>query len=127
MGPSRVSRLRIFGFRGIAEADLRFDRSAVLVGPNGCGKSTIVDALALVLGRSKMVRQLTEHDFRGSDPLAAPRIRVVATLGGFSSVDPAEHGEWFREDRGVPKWLAADGTEHATGAANRQLVVNVAF
>lgn len=127
MGPSRVSRLRIFGFRGIAEADLRFDQSAVLVGPNGCGKSTIVDALALVLGRSKMVRQLTEHDFRGSDPLAATRIRIVATLGGFSSIDPSDHDEWFREDRGVPKWLAADRTEHATAAPDRRLVVNVAF
>lgn len=49
MGPSHVSRLRVWGFRGIGTADLHFKKNTVLVGPNGCGKSTIVDALALVL------------------------------------------------------------------------------
>src|SRR5216683_3264780 len=30
---------------------------------SGCGSSTIIDALSLALGRTKMVRPLTEHDF----------------------------------------------------------------
>lgn len=122
-----MARLRIWGFRGTREADLRLDGNAVLVGPNGCGKSTVIDALSLVLGRTKMVRQLTEHDFTGSDPKAETRIRVVATLGGFSSDDPDDHDGWFRMGRGVPKWLAQDGAEHPSAGHDRRLVVNVGF
>ena len=50
------------------------------VGPNNCGKSTIIEALALLLGRDRLIRDLTEHDFFGSDPVAADRISIVATL-----------------------------------------------
>ena len=122
-----VARLRITGFRGICEADLRLGPHCALVGPNGCGKSSIVDALSLVLGRSKMVRPLTEHDFTGSDPAAGTRIKIVATLSGFASDVAEEHDDWFRPDRGVPKWCDASGQEFATAAAGRKLCANVGF
>ena len=48
--------------------------------PDGSGKSTIIDALSLVFGRTRLVRELTEHDFYGSCPEATSRIRIVATL-----------------------------------------------
>ena len=44
--PVKVLTLRIRGFRGIAEADLVFDEHFVLVGPNGVGKTTVIDALS---------------------------------------------------------------------------------
>lgn len=122
-----IARLRISGFRGIQQADLRFGSQAVLIGPNGCGKSTIVDALALVLGRTKLVRTLTEHDFRGSDPAPASRIMVIATITGFESESTEENDDWFQHERGVPKYLDADGAEHAEPAAGRKLSVNVGF
>jgi hypothetical protein len=98
-----------------------------LVGPNGCGKSSVIDAISLVFGRTKMVRLLTEHDFAGSDPSAAARIKIVATLAGFASDDPEEHVEWFRADRAIPKWLGVDGREYAEGGTGRKLCVNVGY
>ena len=100
----KLFALSIRGFRGIQQADLRFGQHDVLVGPNGAGKSTIVDALSLVFGRTRLVRELTEHDFYGSRPEATSRIRIVATLAGFDGDDPERNDAWFREGRAVPKW-----------------------
>lgn len=47
-----------------------------------------IDTLSLVLGRTKLVRDLTEHDFHGSNPIATSRIPIVSTIGGFSDNDP---------------------------------------
>ena len=100
----KLFALAISGFRGIQQADLRFGQHDVLVGPNGAGKSTIVDALSLVFGRTRLVRELTEHDFYGSRPEATSRIRIVATLAGFDGDDPERNDAWFREGRAIPKW-----------------------
>ena len=100
----RLLALSLRGFRGVQEADLHFGQHDVLVGPNGAGKSTIIDALSLVFGRTRLVRDLTEHDFYGSRPEATSRIRIVATLAGFDGDDPERNDTWFREGRAVPKW-----------------------
>ena len=100
----KLLALSIRGFRGVQQADLRFGQHDVLVGPNGAGKSTIIDALSLVFGRTRLVRDLTEHDFYGSRPEATSRIRIVATLVGFDGDDPERNDTWFREGRAVPKW-----------------------
>lgn len=122
-----IARLRISGFRGIQEADIRLAQQSVLVGPNGCGKSTVIDAISLALGRTKLVRSLTEHDFIGSDPAAAARVKIIVTVAGFASDDPAEYDTWFRADRAVPKWFGMDGQEYAEAGADRKLCANVGF
>jgi putative ATP-dependent endonuclease of OLD family len=110
-----IADLHVENFRGIRAATIRFGPHTVFIGPNNCGKTTIIEALALLFGRDRMVRQLTEHDFFGSDPQPADRIRLIATIIGFDGDDPAEHGEWFRDDRGVPKWWnPSAGTLSAT-------------
>jgi len=103
----RILVLEIYGFRGIREAKLVLPEQVALVGPPRSGKSTLVDALSLVLGRQRLVRDLTEHDFAGSTPAPRDRIRIVATLGGFSSNTPDHFPQWFREDRAVVKWWDA--------------------
>lgn len=100
----RVFALDIQGFRGIHQAYFVLPEQVALVGPNGSGKSTIVDALSLVFGCQKLVHDLTEHDFIGSCPQPADRIRIVATVGGFLSNDPDNHTNWFRSGRSVEKW-----------------------
>lgn len=100
----KLLALAVDGFRGIQQARIRFGDHDVLIGPNGSGKSTIIDALSLVFGRTRLVRDLTEHDFHGSSPAATSRIRIIATLGGFEENDPDRHDAWFREGRAVPKW-----------------------
>ena len=100
----RIARIRIWGFRGIKEADIKLGKASVLIGPNNVGKTTIIEGLALVLGRDGMVRSLTEHDFFGSNPQPADRIRIIATIIGFSDRDPSHHPDWFAPRRGIPKW-----------------------
>lgn len=107
----KLLALSIDGFRGIQHAKIKFGKHDVLVGPNGSGKSTIIDAMSLIFGRTRLVRDLTEHDFYGSCPEATCRIRIVATLGGFDGNDPDRHDGWFREGRAVPKWWNSETGE----------------
>ena len=125
----KLLALSIRGFRGVQRADLRFGQHDVLVGPNGAGKSTIIDALSLVFGRTRLVRDLTEHDFYGSFPEATSRIRIVATLAGFDGNDPERHDTWFREGRAVPKWWnsSTGRIEPEPGDAAGTLCAQVAY
>ena len=122
-----IARLRIAGFRGVQAAEIWLAEQSVLVGPNGCGKSTLIDAISLALGRTRMVRSLTEHDFTGGDPAAGARIKIIVTIKGFSGDDPEEHDTWFRAERAVPKWLGENRQEYAEPGANRKLCANVGF
>ncbi|QXH74829.1 AAA family ATPase [Pseudomonas atacamensis] len=107
----RVAILDIQNFRGIREGSVRFKDHPVLIGSNNTGKTTVIEALTLLLGRERMIRELTEHDFYGSDPQPADRIKLVATITDFPSEDPYQNTDWFRDGRGVPKWLdEANGT-----------------
>lgn len=111
----QITDLRIKNFRGIRNGHIRFGQHTVFVGPNNCGKTTVIEALALLFGRDRMVRALTEHDFFGSDPQPADRIHLVATITGFDGDEPADHSNWFREDRAVIKWWnPATGVVSAT-------------
>jgi energy-coupling factor transporter ATP-binding protein EcfA2 len=125
----KLLALVIDGFRGIRHAKVRFGEHSVLVGPNGSGKSTIVDALSLVFGRTRLVRDLTEHDFYGSCPNATSRIRIIATLGGFAGNDPDRHEGWFREGRAVPKWWneETEEVEPEQGPGAQELCAQIAF
>ncbi len=103
----RIARLRIENFRGIRTGDVTFGAHSVLIGPNNCGKTTVIEALALLFGRDRMVRDLTEHDFFGGNPQPGDRLRLVATITDFGSDDSADHPHWFRDGAGVPTWLNA--------------------
>jgi len=81
----RLERLEISGFKSFPErADLAFDRGVTaIVGPNGCGKSNVVDAITWVLGEqsAKSLRGERMEDviFSGSDarkPTAAAEVRL---------------------------------------------------
>lgn len=104
----QVALLQIENFRGIRNGTVQFRNHTVLIGPNNSGKTTIVEALALVLGRDRLIRTLTEHDFYGSDPEPTSRIKIIATITGFEPEDFTAHTDWFREGRGVPVWFDPD-------------------
>lgn len=61
----KVVLLKIENFRGIQSAELKFDGHALLVGANNVGKSTICEALDLVLGPDRLNRfpPIEEFDF----------------------------------------------------------------
>src|SRR5689334_13655449 len=100
-----VTLLEISNFRGIRTANIHLNEHVVLVGPNNAGKSAIIDALALLLGRRGLVRDLWEHDFFGSSPQPEDRIILRATLTGFEPDDPGAHPFWFASDASYAWWL----------------------
>lgn len=124
-----IVRLKIQGFRGVRAADITLGRHVVLVGPNNSGKTTIIEALALLFGRDRLVRRLTEHDFHGSAPNEAARILCIATVTGFAPNDPQHHAAWFSPDRGVEKWFDPNAkTLSATpDAEHTDLAVQIGF
>jgi chromosome segregation protein len=81
----RLSRLNISGFKSFPDrAELGFDHGVTaIVGPNGCGKSNVVDAITWVLGEqsAKSLRGERMEDviFNGSDarkPTATAEVRL---------------------------------------------------
>ncbi len=84
----RVRRLTIQNFRGIASAELLFNGHTLLIGGNNVGKSTVCEALELVLGPDRLNRYppVEEFDFHNAQYLEQDgetirpiRIEVVLT------------------------------------------------
>lgn len=59
----KVSKLQILNFRGIKKADFDFNGHTLLVGANNVGKSTICEALELVLGPDRQSRSPVVEEF----------------------------------------------------------------
>lgn len=82
----KVRQLDIRNFRGVANGSIRFGDHALLVGSNNVGKSTVCEALDLVLGLERMRRRpvVDEHDFHLGEYLDHDdrpiSIRITATL-----------------------------------------------
>src|SRR5687767_11838012 len=81
----RLERLEISGFKSFSDrSELAFDEGVTaIVGPNGCGKSNVADAITWVLGEqsAKSLRGEKMEDviFNGSDarkPGAAAEVRL---------------------------------------------------
>lgn len=70
----KVVRLTIANFRGIKSAELLFDGHTLMVGTNNVGKSTICEALDLVLGPDRLNRfpPVDEFDFYNATYLTPP-------------------------------------------------------
>ncbi|MPZ18366.1 MAG: chromosome segregation protein SMC [Luteitalea sp.] len=96
----RLQRLKLTGFKSFPDAaDLHFDRGVTaIVGPNGCGKSNVVDAITWVLGeqsaRSLRGERMEDVIFAGSDarrPTGAAEVKL--RLSGVPTRVPAANGQ----------------------------------
>lgn len=101
----KIIQLKIRNFRGIKDGLVYFDDHTVLIGANNVGKTCIIEALALLLGRDKLIRNLTEHDFFGATPQPSDRLLITALISDFLDNNPDSNFEWFRKGRAIPKWL----------------------
>ena len=81
----RLQQLEIAGFKSFSDrSHLSFDRGVTaIVGPNGCGKSNVADAITWVLGEqsAKSLRgdRMEDVIFNGSDarkPTGAAEVRL---------------------------------------------------
>ena len=61
----RIRRLKLVNFRSVAEGEVDFPGHTVIIGGNSVGKSTLCEALDLLLGPDRLSRSspIDEHDF----------------------------------------------------------------
>ena len=72
----KLAEITIENFRGIRSLHLPLDGLTVLIGENNTGKSTVLEAIRLVLTRGFGVRRdgrFTEYDFHLKDASATPQ------------------------------------------------------
>jgi chromosome segregation protein len=118
----RLERLEINGFKSFSDrSELAFDRGVTaIVGPNGCGKSNVADAITWVMGEqsAKSLRgdKMEDVIFSGSDarkPTAAAEVRLR-----FSGVLKTLSGPAFGEEAGPSDGSRAPANGHANGHVN---------
>src|SRR5437868_4535992 len=105
----RLQQLEISGFKSFSDRmHLSFDRGVTaIVGPNGCGKSNVADAITWVLGEqsAKSLRgdRMEDVIFNGSDarkPTGAAEVRL--RLSDVMSVTPVETANVLDADEAAP-------------------------
>lgn len=93
-----LKEISIENFRGIKKLNLSLDNLTVLIGENNIGKSTILDAIRLVLTHGFTVRragQLTEYDFHlGSSDATPQKADPITIILHFAE---SEMDEWSDE------------------------------
>lgn len=105
----RVRRVVMKNFRGVRAGRVLFDAHALLVGASGVGKSTLCEALELVLGPERMARRqvIDEYDFYAARYQEAdgglPEVRIEVVLTDLAS----EAQRRFRSH--LRLWSAKDG------------------
>ncbi|MEI7694718.1 MAG: chromosome segregation protein SMC [Chlorobium sp.] len=95
-----LSKIELFGFKSFAhKVRIKFDKGlTAIVGPNGCGKTNIVDAMRWVLGeqKSSLLRSTKMENiiFNGSKNLKPLSLTEVSlTIENTKNILPVEYTE----------------------------------
>ncbi len=129
----RLQRLEISGFKSFCDrSELSFDRGVTaIVGPNGCGKSNVADAIVWVLGEqsAKSLRgdRMEDVIFSGSDarkPVAAAEVRLL--LAGVPVIEagaPGTPGDLV-DDEGKPMLREVEVTRRLYRSGESEYLIN---
>ena len=113
----RLERLEIAGFKSFSDrSELAFDEGVTaIVGPNGCGKSNVADAITWVLGEqsAKSLRgdKMEDVIFSGSDarkPTGTAEVRLLLSGRHLAARVDASTGDGARRHE-------ADGNGNGNG------------
>ncbi len=111
----RIKQIELVGFKSFCDkTTLRFiDNMTAIVGPNGCGKSNVVDAMRWVMGSKspKQLRGATMEDviFIGTESRGPMGMaEVTFTLDLRDGVAPVQYSEY--SEVAVTRRLHRDGT-----------------
>ena len=95
-----ISKLEIFGFKSFAKKEIVLFNSGItgIVGPNGCGKTNIVDAIRWVLGEQKTKRlrssKMEDVIFNGASNVKPLGLcEVYLTIENNKGLLPVEYSE----------------------------------
>src|SRR6476660_7450306 len=123
----RLQRLQIAGFKSFSDrAELAFDHGVTaIVGPNGCGKSNVADAITWVLGEqsAKSLRgdRMEDVIFSGRDarkPGATAEVRLRVTGLHAPPKDASAELEEFHPAPADGGNGHANGNGHSNGNQN---------
>lgn len=100
----KIVQLKICNFRGIRSSIINFDGDTVIIGDNNTGKSTVLEAIDLVLGTDRLSRKpiIDEHDFYAGEYISKNQIPieinievVVTDLNDEQQSHFRNHIEWW--------------------------------
>lgn len=126
----RISRLIIENFRGVRSASLFFPDHVVLIGDNNVGKTTILEAMDLVLGPDRLSRRppVDEHDFylgkylvlpeKDKDEVVEAAAPAEAAGAPAKAVAPTEEQQ-ANDDKAAAPQITVEAT--ITGLSDEQL------
>ena len=86
-----LESIEIIGFRGLNRLALQLENSNVLIGENAWGKSSLLDALTLLLSPQPALYQFTLHDFHFPPGNLSQRARQLQVTFTFREGEPGEH------------------------------------
>ena len=129
----RLQRLEITGFKSFSDrSELAFDRGVTaIVGPNGCGKSNVADAIVWVLGEqsAKSLRgdRMEDVIFSGSDarkPNAAAEVRLMLAGVPVSVQTGSGAGAELIDDDGRPMVREVEVTRRLYRSGESEYLIN---
>ncbi|MEP2436626.1 MAG: DUF2813 domain-containing protein, partial [Roseibium sp.] len=111
-----ISKLKIDNFRGITALEIDFDQTTVVFGSNNTGKSTVLAAIQMVLGRAVGRRSaaFSEYDFhldQDGQPTDAAPIKIELT---FKETEPDDWSDAMVQQLGPVVGIGGDGLQIVT-------------
>lgn len=113
----QICRLSIKNFRGIQDSTIVFPKHAVLLGDNNTGKTTVLEAIDLVLGPDRLNRTppIDEHDFYQGKYIAEAQSSTTPGLSDAGQGIAASDGQSMVGDAAV-ETVFATATPAGPGA-----------